>query len=71
MMQLVYTLIVYLKYEVQFLHNILNYSYNIRGTQITNKTYHTFVLLNSKPDKKFVAMFIGFIDGDVYLDISE
>ena len=34
-------------------------------------TFHTFARLSSKPDKKFMAMFMGFMDGDGYFDLGE
>jgi hypothetical protein len=34
-------------------------------------TFHTFAGLSNKPDKNFMAMFIGFMDGDGYFDIGE
>jgi hypothetical protein len=37
----------------------------------TCSTFHTFARLSSKPDKKFMAMFLGFMDGDGYFDIGE
>jgi hypothetical protein len=33
--------------------------------------YHTLSKINNKPDKRFMAMFIGFMDGDGYFDIGE
>lgn len=33
--------------------------------------FHTFTGLSNKPDKKFMAMFIGFMDGDGYFDVGE
>ena len=35
----------------------------------TNLTFHTFI--SDKPDKQFMAMLIGFMDGDGYFDIGE
>lgn len=39
------------------------------GLDNKNSTFHT--LTPTKPDKKFMAMLIGFIDGDGYFDIGE
>lgn len=41
------------------------------GWQNNNKNlaFHTFT--KDKPDKKFMSMFIGFMDGDGYFDIGE
>lgn len=33
--------------------------------------YHTLSKINNKPDKRFMAMFIEFMDGDGYFDIGE
>ena len=34
-------------------------------------TFHTLAGLSNIPDKKFMAMFLGFLDGDGYFDIGE
>ena len=39
------------------------------GTQNKNLAFHTFT--KGKPDKKFMAMFVGFMDGDGYFDVGE
>ena len=39
------------------------------GLHNKNLTFHTHTSI--KPNKKFMAMFIGFIDGDGYFDIGE
>jgi len=39
------------------------------GTPIKNLSY--LVLTKDKPDKQFMAMFMGFMDGDGYFDIGE
>lgn len=42
------------------------------GTNIiAYSTFHTFAGLSNIPDKKFLAMFMGFMDGDGYFDIGE
>jgi hypothetical protein len=32
--------------------------------------YSTNNLINNEPDKKFMAMFLGLVDGDGYIEIS-
>ena len=34
-------------------------------------TFCTLPVFSVKPDKKFMALFMGFIDGDGYFDIGE
>jgi len=42
------------------------------GTNIiAYSTFHIFAGLSHIPDKKFMAMFMGFMDGDGYFDIGE
>lgn len=41
------------------------------GDSITVSTFSTLPVCVIKPDKKFMAMFIGFMDGDGYFDIGE
>lgn len=41
------------------------------GSLVPIYTCYTLPVSIIKPDKKFMAMFIGFIDGDGYFDIGE
>ena len=56
-------------------NSILNYINILQNitylNKVDNNNIKELMEIKSKPDKKFMSMFIGFIDGDGYFDIGE
>jgi len=67
----------------QYYNNIIIYLFKINLMKTHRKrlllnliqskyaNYYSSMFNKSKPDKKFMSLFLGFIDGDGYFDISE